>query len=29
MVAVLVPLLVFFFAQDFIIKGMSRTGVKG
>ncbi|MDO8479673.1 MAG: carbohydrate ABC transporter permease [Candidatus Rokubacteria bacterium] len=29
MVAVLFPLLVFFFAQDFIIKGMSRTGLKG
>lgn len=29
MVAVLPPLLVFLFAQDFIIKGMSRTGVTG
>jgi multiple sugar transport system permease protein len=29
MVAVLPPLLVFIFAQDFIIKGMSRSGVKG
>lgn len=29
MVAVLPPLLVFIFAQDFIIKGMSRVGVKG
>lgn len=27
--AVLLPLLVFLFAQDFIIKGMSRTGLKG
>ena len=29
MVAVLPPLLVLIFAQDFIIKGMSRTGVTG
>jgi multiple sugar transport system permease protein len=29
LVAVLLPLLVFLFAQDFIIKGMSRTGLKG
>jgi multiple sugar transport system permease protein len=29
MAAVLLPLLVFLVAQDFIIKGMSRTGLKG
>jgi len=28
-VAILLPLLVFLFARNFIIKGMSRAGVKG